>query len=406
MAGITFAQASAILKQRYPDMVVKYVGYEGHPLLALMPKDESFDGEAMKLPIHWGGHTGISAGFSTAQANQARGLYDAFLLTRVNHYGLTSIQMEAYESARSKGLGAFVNLLAEETDGMFRQLGADLSRRLYRNKGGAIAQVGSTSTTTLTLKNAADIVHFEKGMKIVSDDTDGSSGGAADAEVATITAVDRDAGTISRSDANWTTGGNFSNDDYLFIEGDFGLALSGLAAWVPTTAPGATAFFGVDRSVDTARLGGVRYNGANEPIEEALQNAEMRLMREGGKPSHVFMNNVDFAALRTSLGSRVVYNRVQSAVAAISFRSIVLEGANDVQIIVDRDCPQGLAYMLTLSDWKLASLGAAPRFIEHPDGLGSSLIVYNDDAVEYRAVYRAQVGCRAPGHSAVITLAA
>lgn len=400
--GITPTQASGVLKQRYPDEVIQYVGYQGHPLLAMLAKMTDFTGEALKLPIHWGGHTGVSASFTKAQANQANGKYDAFLLTRKNHYGLASIQMEAYEAAMARGPGAFVNLLSEETDGMLRLLGAQLARAVYRNAGGSKGQVGSVSTTTLTLKNPPDVVNFEVGEKITSSNTDGTSG-ADDAQALTITAIDRDAGTLTTT-VTWTAGGNFSDNDYLFQEGDFGSGIAGVASWIPTSAPGATLFFGVDRSTDVVRLGGVRYNASSESIEEGLQNAEMKLVLNGGKPSHVFMHNDDYSALRTALGSRVVYNRVQSPIAPISFRSIELQGVNDVQIIADRDCPKGLAYMMTLEDWKLYSMGSAPRFIDHPGGNGNSLIVYNDDAVEYRAVYRAQLGCRAPGRSAVITL--
>ncbi len=405
MVGITLAQADGILKQRYPAEQVKYVGYDGHPFLAMLPKDESFNGNAMKMPIHWGGHTGVSALFAKAQANQARGRYDAFLLTRVNHYGLCSIQMEAYEAAMSEGPGAFISLLTSETDGTLRQVGASLSRSVFRNLGGAKGQVGSVSTTTLTLKNPADVVNFEVGELITSSNTDGTSG-ADDAQALTITAIDRDLGTLTTS-VTWTAGGNFSNDDYLFQEGDFGLAMSGLASWLPTTAPGATAFFGVNRSTDPVRLGGVRFDASSYSIEEGLQQAESRLRREGGSPDIVLLNNKDYADLRTSLGSHVVYDRVQSSIAPISFTGIVLDGSgSQVRVMQDRDCPQGTAYMLQMNTWKLASMGSAPRFIEHPAGLGSSLIVYNDDAVEYRICYRAQLGCRAPGHNAVITLPA
>lgn len=405
MVGITFAQADAILKQKYPAERVAYVGYRGHPLLAMLPKDESFDGNAMKLPIHWGGHTGVSASFSKAQANQARGRYDAFLLTRVNHYGLCSIQMEAYESAQKEGPGAFLALLSTETEGTLGQVGAQLSRSIYRNSGGAKGQVGSVSTTSLTLLNINDVVNFEVGEKITSSNTDGTSG-ADDGEAITITAINRETGVLTAA-VTWTAGGNFADNDYLFQEGDFGACMSGLASWIPTTAPGATPFFGVARNADVTRLGGVRFDASAYSIEEGLQQAEARLNREGGSPDLVVMNNKDYADLRTSLGSRVVYDRVQSASAPISFQSIVLDGSNGgVRIMQDRDCPQGLAYMLQLDTWKLASLGAAPRFFEHPGGNGNSLIVYNDDAVEYRMGYRAQLGCRAPGMNCVITLPA
>lgn len=143
MTGITFAQASSILKQLYPDDRIKFMGYKGHPFLDLVPKDESFDGAAMKIPVHWGGHTGVAAVFSTAQGVQAGGKYSDFLITRVNHYGVTTVQMEAYEAAMSKGKGAFISLLESETDGLLQNMGNQLSRALFRNSGGAVGQVGS-----------------------------------------------------------------------------------------------------------------------------------------------------------------------------------------------------------------------------------------------------------------------
>lgn len=402
MTGITPTQASSILKQLYPDDRIKFQGYKGHPFLDMVPKMESFDGEAMKIPIHWGGHTGIAAAFATAQAVQAGGKYSHFLLTRVNHYGVTTVQMEAYEAAMSKGKGAFIALLESETDGLLQNMGNQLSRALFRNSGGAVGQVGGVSTVTLTLKNKADVVNFEVGQVINSDDTDGTAGGAADAEDITITAIDRDAGTLTAG-VTWTAGGNFSNDDYLFHKGNFGVCLSGLASWIPSTAPSATLFFGCDRSVDVTRLGGVRYDGSSDSIEEALQTTELRLDREGGRPDVVLMHNEDYGALRNSLGSRVVYDRIKSSVGPMSFTSIVLQGINNVRIVVDRDCPKGKAYMLQMDTWKLCSLGAAPRFADNA-GLGSHLILASEDAVEWRALYRAQLSCNAPGRNAVITL--
>lgn len=401
MTGITFAQAASILKRLYPDERVKFMGYKGHPFLDLVPKMESFDGAAMQIPIHWGGHTGVAAPFATAQSVQAGGKYSDFLITRVNHYGVTTVQMEAYEAAMKAGKGAFIALLEAETDGLLQSMGNQLSRALFRNHGGAVGQVGAVSTVTLTLKNKADIVNFEVGQVINSSNTDGTSG-SVDAQDVTILTVDRDAGTLTQA-LTWTASGNFSDDDFLFHKGNFGACLSGLASWIPSTAPSATAFFGCDRSLDVTRLGGVRYDGSSDSIEEALQATELRLNREGANPNIALMNHDDYGALRNSLGSRVVYDRVKSTVAPMSFKSIVLQGINDVNILIDRDCPKGKAYMLQTDTWKLCSLGSAPRFSDNA-GLGSHLIMASEDAVEWRALYRAQLACHAPGKNAVITL--
>ena len=50
--------------------------------------------------------------------------------------------------------------------------------------------------------------------------------------------------------------------------------LSGLGAWLPSSAPGSTdSFFGVNRSSDATRLGGIRFDGSSLPLEEALIGA-------------------------------------------------------------------------------------------------------------------------------------
>lgn len=400
--ALTPAQADAALKQLYPQRKVSILGYENNVFLSLVPKDTGFYGKVYDLPLKYGGNTGGAHTFSTAQANKAGGLYGAFLLTRVKDYALGSIETEAVQASMSD-IGSFVRLAKSEVDGTIAQAGHMLNVKLFRNSGGAIGQVGSTSTTTLTLKDISDIVHFEKGMVVVSSDTDGTSG-ASDGQEITITKVDRDLGTLTAA-VTWTAGGNFSDNDYIFRSGDFGASLSGLDSWLPASAPGATSFFGQDRSLDVTRLGGVRIDGSSMSISEALQAADTRLMREGGKPSHVIMNVDDHGDFRKSLGSNVIYDRSDAfREPMVGFRSIRLAGCQgDVQVIADRDCPKGVAYMLEMSSWVFASIGSAPKFL-NAMGEDETLWEYNADAVEYRIGYYGQLGCRAPGHNARITL--
>jgi hypothetical protein len=58
--------------------------------------------------------------------------------------------------------------------------------------------------------------------------------------------------------------------------------------------------------------------------------------------------------------------------------------------------------MLQLDVWKLYSLGKAPRILD-ADGL-KMLRESSADAVEVRAGYYAQLGCRAPGWNANVKL--
>lgn len=403
MASLSTTNAEGVLKVRYPADKVKFLGYEGNPLLSLLPKDESFYGKQLDIPLHYGGNQGRSRVFATAQSNETVGLYEAFNLTRVKDYGLTSIELEAVQASMNDA-GAFLRLSTAEIDNIIRSVGKNLAVSLYRNQGGARGRLATPSgqgTTVLQLLNIEDVVNFEVGMKITSDNTDGTSGGTDDANATAITAIDRKAGTLTAA-ANWAA--TFGDADYLFAEGDFGVSVAGLDAWVPESAPGATSFFGVDRSVDVTRLGGLRYDGSSESLEEALQSAEIFAGREGAKPSHVFMNHKDFGDLRKSLGSKVIYDMARSPdMPQIGFKGVVLAGSTgDVMVVADRYCPKGVAYMLQMDTWKLYTLGPAPKILS---GLGLEFLwKATADAIEIRCGYYGNLGCRAPGYNCRITL--
>lgn len=399
--ALSVSDAAGVLKQRYPARKVQFIGYKNNPLLALIPKDPTFTGSVYDCPVWYGGNQGGSHTFAKAQANKTGGLYGKFLLTRISDYALTSVGTEAV-LASMDDVGSFLKLSTSEIDNCIRMSSLNLNEELYRNGGGARGQVGSVSTTTLTLKNINDVVNFEVGMKLVSASTDGTSG-SVDTNAFVVTGVDYNLGKLTAG-STWTTGGGFANDTYIFREGDFGAAISGLGAWLPSSAPSSSLFFGQDRSTNS-RLWGVIYDGSNEPIDEALQSADIQVSREGGVLSHIMMNHLDFGNLRKSLGSKVIYDKAASPdMASISFRSIVLSGAGgDVQVVPDRHCPQGVAFGLQMDTWVLASLGPCPRFLAAM-GQDETIWDYNADSVEFRSGYYAQLGCYAPHYNVRIAL--
>ena len=277
---------------------------------------------------------------------------------------------------------------------------------MFRNTGGARGQVGGVSTTTLTLKNINDVVNFEVGMTITSSTTDGTSG-SDDAEAIAITGIDRQLGTLKAA-VTWTAGGHFANNSYLFREGDFGNSCAGLDSWLPSAAPSSTLFFNVDRTADS-RLGGLRYDGSTELIEESLMSAESLVTREGGTPDTVLMNPFDFNDFRKALGSRVEYDMLNSSnmkEAPVSFKAIKLQGAKgDIKVVQDRNCPQSIAYMLQMDTWVFASLKQAPRILQNPNG-GPTEFLWDStaDSIEVRCGYYGNLGCYAPSYNCRIAL--
>lgn len=395
--AMTIDDAAGILKQRYPAMKLQYIGYQDNPFLALVPKDPTFTGKVYDLPIWYGGNQGGSHVFAKAQANKTGGLYGQFLLTRIKDYALTSVPTEAV-LASMDDVGAFLKLSTAEVDNTIRMASNNLDKELFGNSGGARGKIASVSTTSLTLSDINTVVNFEVGMKITSATTDGTSG-SDDAEAIAITGVNRSTGVLTAA-VTWTAGGHFANSSYLFREGDFGVALSGLDTWLNTSGT----LFGQARSSES-RLLGISHDGSSQSLEEALLNADIKVAREGGKLSHFFLNHADFNNLRLSLGSKVIYDKVRSPdMASVGFRSIVITGVNgDINVVAERHCPKGTSFGLQMDSWKLASLGPCPRFLTAM-GQGETIWDYNADSVEFRSGYYAQLGCHAPIFNTIVTL--
>lgn len=394
----SFASA---LKVHYTSDRIENMVYQDNPLLAMMPKYEQFGGKNLPIPIIHGNPQGRSAVFSTAQQNKTSSQLKDFVLQRKQDYSLASISNEVLEASKGNQ-NAFMEAATTEIDGAIHSATRSLAIAMYGTGSGTIGQVANSSFSTpvLQLTEPADVTNFEVGMKLEVSATNG--GGSPRTGTLTVVGVDRDAGTVTCS-GNLSAGiSAIAQNDYIVVQGDYDAKISGLRAWLPDSAPSSAAFFGVDRTADVTRLGGIRFDGSAMPIEEALVAAAARVAREGGKPTHCFMNYAEFADLEKALGSKVQYVDLKVS-ADIGFRGIVINGPRGpIRVVPDQNCPAGRAFMLQLDVWKLYSLGKAPRILD-ADGM-KMLRESQADAVEVRIGYYAQLGCRAPGWNANIKL--
>lgn len=395
----SFASA---LKVHYTSDRVENMVYQDNPLLALIPKYEQFGGKNLPIPILYGNPQGRSATFATAQANKTNSLLKDFTLTRAKDYSIASIDNETLEASKGNA-NAFMEAATTEIDGAIHSAARSLAVAMYGTGSGAVGQIssGSTvSTDTITLADLEQISNIEKGMTLVTSSTNG--GGSVRSGTVVVLGVDRDAGTIQATVA-WNSGiSAVATSDFIFVQGDYDAKVKGLLAWLPSTAPTSTAFFGVDRSVDASRLGGIRFDGSAMPIEEALTKAASRSAREGAKPGYCFMNYGNYANLEVALGSKVQYIDMKVN-PEIAFRGIVINGPRGpIKVVPDQNCPSDRAFMLQMDVWKLYSLGKAPKILD-TDGL-KMLRDSSSDSVEVRVGYYAQVGCRAPGLNVNIKL--
>lgn len=392
---------SAALKTLYTPAKIENMVYADHPLLAFMPKMEAFKGDSMAIPIRYGDSQNGSADFATAAAGTTNAKITKFLITRNHDYHVASVDNETMMASEGDA-GAFLRAATVAIDSAISATTQSLATSLYRSGSGSIGQVSNASfaTTGLTLVNADDVGNFAVGMKLQVAAADG--GGSVRTGDLTVTNVNRDTGVVTTS-ANLSTGiSAIATNDYIVRKGDYDLKVKGLQAWVPNDAPSSTSFFGVDRSVDTTRLGGVRYDGSAMPIEEALIGAATRVAREGGNPNYCFLHYTKFAELVKALGARVNYVTT-NATATIGFQTIEIQGPRGkIKVIADGDCPSDRAFLLQLDTWKLYSLGKAPMII-NGDGL-EMLRDSSSDSFTLRVAYYAQLACNAPGFNANVKL--
>ena len=395
----------AALKTLYPDKKINNMVYKNNPLLAMMAKNEKFFGENQKEPIIYGNPQSRSATLANAisQQSAASSKLKAFLLTRAKDYATAQIDNETLKASESD-MGAFLRAATVEIDGALHSAARSLAIAMYRTGSGSIGRVANSSfaTTALTLTEPDDVTNFEVGMTLVASDVDG--GGAVRSGTLVIVGVNRSTGVLTMS-GNLSAGiSAIAQNDFIFQQGDYDLKVKGLQAWLPYGGPSSSLFFGVDRTADSTRLGGIYQDGSAKPVEEALVDIMSLIGREGGSTSHIFVNFTDYANIEKALGSKVQYVNVNAPdMPEIGFQGMRVQGPRGSAVVVpDQNCPTKFAFCLQMDTWTLHSLGKAPQLF-NTDGLD---MIRNSltDSLDVRIYYYAQVGCRAPGWNGVCKL--
>lgn len=443
-------EISGILKQIYDGQKLATLYYKNNPLFAMLRKKEDFYGETYPLPTIVETPTGIANLFANAQlpnqlinsgsgtgGNQGPAKFVKFMLTRAAVYGVHVIDRQAMLSA-SQNIGSFVNGQMATMDAMIQGVTNLMSQQIYRSGSGSIGQIstiGTVATGVIQLVNPTDVRYFTVGQVMIATSKDPIQGATSVTQRAGygyVIALNRSAGQVTVGDAAAaapTTAANpsaWAANDYLAINGTSPLngptlnatlvpiALTGLAAWIGNSQniTSTDVFFGVNRYQDVWRLGGGYYDGSSngQSVEEALYDGSTNLFMEGGYPSHAFVGPNAYAALQKSCAARNIFEtEVEASMgengeAHLFFKGIVIQGAGShFMVLADRNCPPYTAYLLTMEDWALYSLKAAPHVIDD-DGV-SFLRQTSADAFEFRMAAYAQLGCSAPGHSMYIKLA-
>lgn len=385
------------------------------PFYGMLRKSTDFFGEDRKVTVKYVNPMGRSATFSKTQDNAKAGRAVRFTVTRKSNYGTCFLNSETIEASQNN-MGALYSALDEELEGVMQNLLQDLQIDLCRNGGGTRAQIdtpvvpGGSDLDYIPLDTIRDVKNFEVNMVLKSGTTNGVSATTfrSTPSTATIVKIDRSAGRLYFA-AGTFSGTNWAADDYLSVDGDIdataltGKKIKGLSAWVPYTAPSpGESFNGIDRTTDTDRLAGLRRDLAAYSLENGIVTLAADISEAGGDPDLALISPRQFANLEISLGSKVRYDMAKGVgdMAKYGWKAITIATDNgDLKVVADRGMPDNRLYVLTMDSWEFSTLGEAPKVIQL-DG-NKITRVSNADDVEFRAVYRGDLLCNAPGHNGV-----
>lgn len=400
MAGIDLTSLSDGLEIIYDGKYNKMLAYRNNPLLAMIPKSETFEGESWKIRLWHGADQGVGQSMADARTNQSDAQVTAFTVTeRKRKYAIHKIDAEAMKA--SAGAHAFIAGQKMLMDMGPHNLGRELSLGLYRDGSADRGQVAAIVGSVITLTNKQNIVHFEKGMKLRAVDGLGTSP-TVRGTTYTVTAVNRSEGKVTLDAVTSIVVG-----DYLvrssFQAGASLLDITGVGAWLPATVT-STSFHGVDRTADEGRLGGLRFDGSSMTVEDAVLSAGAYVFQEGSRPDKLFVNPIHEVELAKSLGAKAQYAPVKDPEGIVGFDSFKIRtSAGAVDVIADPNCPPGVGYLLQMNTWCLKTLGPAPH-LKKEDGLVLERHA-TEDAYEVTWRFWGELGCYAPGYNCRITLA-
>lgn len=415
--SLDYSQTSALLKQLFPVGSLAQLGLKDNTFFALTAKDTGAGGTEDKIPMTAAPVQAVSATFGDTQtvAAASSSTVRAFLQTLVRKYStarITGMMVRASKSDQA----AFVRALSFEIEQATRAAIRSLERQLFLDRVGYLGYIdGACSVTakTITLKYPEMAHRFEVGMLVRAM---AGNSGAFDQTPRTgsayITGINRSAGTLTTTAANWDTSiTSLANTDYLFPIGDYvnasdRLCVAGLLAWIPYALPSSDSFYGVDRSVDRNRLAGTPYDGSSDTVEEALINGQAEISANGGVPTRAFLSYVQMKRLINSLGSKVQYNTLMSVDnPSIGFRGVLIQGDRGPIEVLSSPFPERIyCHMIDPSVWRLRSAGEAIGILDEDGQMIQR--VYNSDEYEVRIGGYLNLQCTDTSANGIIRLAA
>ena len=381
---VTMTSADKALKTLYLGVVAEQLNTDVNPLLTAI-KQTTTDvwGKEVRRVVKYGVNGGVGAGDEDGDLPTAAGNnYEQIISTLKNLYGTIEISDKAIRASEND-VGAFVNLLNAEMEGLIKASSFNFGRMLFGDGSGKVGKVLSVTGNVIKVESTQ---YLFEGMTVDFL----TSAGANTATVGRrITAVDRKAKsiTVSGSAVSGVTEGCI-----IVVQGSYNKEITGLGAIFSNSAT----LYGLSRS-SHSWLNPYKQENVGEITETVIQKAIDELDDNyGSKVNFIVCSSGVKRAFQKHLAS---YKRnldvmeLNGGYKALSY--------NGIPIISDRFCPEGTMYLLNTDDFALHQL-CDWKWLESEDG---KVLRQNAGKPTYTAtlVKYADLICTRPCGQAVIT---
>ncbi len=348
---VTMASADSALKSVYLGVVSEQLNTAANPLLAKI-RQSTADvwGKEVRRLAQYGVNGGVGAGTEEGDLPSAAGNnYEQFVTTLKNLYGTIEISDKAVRASENN-VGAFVNLLNAEMDGLIKASSFNFGRMLFGDGSGVLCTVSSVSGNTVTADSVKNLI---EGMVVDFLDDGSAITGAAGRR---ITGVDRDNKTFTVTGSALDEA--IAAGNAVCVQGSYNLELTGLGAIFQTTG----SLYGLDRATHKWMIPYIKTK-VGAISETVIQTAIDRLEETAG-------SRVDFIVcswgVKRALQKHLSENKRNIDVTELAggYRSITYNG---IPVVADRFCPDGTMYLLNTSDFCLHQL-CDWKWLEGDDG--------------------------------------
>jgi hypothetical protein len=370
------------------------------PILDMLKKGKhSGSGKTFHEPVRLSNPQGLSAKFADMQDVSDGGhagsasVVGEWSLPYGDYGGAVVISDKDIAAGGDVPDGSYLKPLGLETDGLIEEFGEVMDTYIFSEPGKAVGTYnGNTiSTGVLTLLGDAaetQIMNFNigAGFQVSANDGSGAHSLLGSGSKGYVIAVDYDALTVTFSATKGGAAGTPTAWDtadttlFLFKAGDFQgtsgntptFIIDSFADWVPSSAPSATAFKGIDRSVDS-RLGGARLTSTQASgltTEERIKKLVTKLNGVfGGKGEKlVVLESVQWQKLASVLEKRGC-RMLDGKTANCGYKYIELATGNGTaKIVSSPKCRPDTFWALEIDKWTLRTLNGFPKVV-NADGM-------------------------------------